>query len=291
MQFNPMGRVTHRHVILCIAALLTATTALAQRDDLLGRSELVLRGGGMTYLGDLNNQSALGEVRPGYGGGVRIRIDNRWSVRVEGAHGTLTATHDWIPKRNLSFRSSLTEGALMAEFNFRPFGAGATESRWTPYIFGGLAAFHFNPKGQYISPRGDTTWVELKPLCTEGQGTTAYPERRPYPLTMVSMPFGVGVKLRISKSITVTAEHGFRRTWTDYIDDVSTTYVGADLLRSEVENGTVASQMADRSEKANAPGIKRGDDSLNDWYSYFNVSLSISMNTLFGWMRSKKCRN
>ena len=283
--------MNHKHIVLYFLTLLTTVPVVAQRDDILSRSELLFRAGGMTYIGDLNNQSVFGDVHLAGGGGIRIRIDNRWSVRAEGAYGTVSAMEDWLPKRNLSFRSRITEASAIAEFNFRPFGGGATESQWTPYIFGGVAVFHFNPQTQYINPQGDTLWMELQPLCTEGQGTTAYPDRAPYPLTVLSMPFGVGMKVRVSKNISLSAEYGFRRTWTDYLDDVSTTYVGGDLLRKEVENGTVAAQLADRSEVANAVGIKRGDDSLNDWYSYFNLSAGINLNCLFGWMRSKKCRN
>ena len=261
---------------------------VAQRDDLLSRSELVLTAGGMNYLGDLNNQSVFGEVHPAGGAGVRCRIDNRWAVRVEGCYGAISSMTDCIAMRNLMFRSILYEGSLVAEFNFRPYGPGATESTWTPYIFGGVAAFHFNPRARYTAYNGSEEWVDLQPLCTEGQGTTAYPTRRPYPLTQVSMPFGVGVRWRLNKHLSITAEYGFRKTWTDYLDDVSTTYVGSDLLGAE--NSTLSAMMADRSDVPNAVGIKRGDDSLDDWYSYFNLSLGVNMNALFGWMRSKKCR-
>lgn len=276
-------------LLATLAVVLLPHSLMAQRTDLLSRSELVMSVGGMNYLGDLNDQSALGEVHLAGGGGLRCRLDNRWTLRVGGAIGTISASNDCIAMRNLSFRSRIYEGALMAEFNFRPYGPGATESQWTPYIFGGVAAFHFNPEAQYTSADGTTTWVPLQPLCTEGQGTTAYPNRRPYPLVQIAMPFGVGFRWRVSKNISLTAEYGFRKTWTDYLDDVSTTYVGSDLLANE--HGGVSAALADRSEVPNAVGIKRGDDSLDDWYSYFNLSMGINLNLLFGWLRSKKCRN
>ena len=121
--------------------------------------------------------------------------------------------------------------------------------------------------------------------------TTVYTERRPYPLTQVCMPFGVGMRWRLSKNVSLTAEYGFRKTWTDYLDDVSTTYVGSEVLLAEVQDGVLAAALADRSEVPNAVGIKRGDDSLDDWYSYFNLSLGMNLDMLFGWMRSKRCRN
>lgn len=284
-----MGRMNVKRLVAWLMLLLPM--AVAAQADLLSRSEVVLTGGGMNYMGDLNNQSAFGEVHPAFGAGLRCRIDNRWSIRLGGAYGTVSAMEDCIVQRNLSFRSRIYEGSVAVEFDFRPYGPGATESRWTPYIFGGVGMFHFGPEALYTAPDGSISWVALQPLCTEGQSTTLYPSRHPYPLTQLVLPFGVGVRCRLGKNWSLTAEYGFRKTRTDYLDDVSTTYVGSDLLLAEVREGTVAAAMADRSEVPNAVGIKRGDDSLDDMYAYFNVSLGINLNMLFGWMRSKRCRN
>ena len=271
--------------------VLTVPNGLAQPSDMLSRTELTLRVGGMNYCGDLNDQSLLGEVNMAGGVGLRVRLDNRWTVRVEGDYGTIAATEDVDPKRNLSFRSPLVEGGLLAEFNFQSYGGGATDWQWTPYIFGGVGVFHYNPRAKYVDTHGDVQWADLQPLHTEGQGTNAYPDRRPYRLTQLAMPFGLGVRLRLGKYFSLSAEYGFRKTWIDYLDDVSTTYADPAVLRAEVENGSLAAQLADRSEVANRPGIKRGDDSLPDWYSFFNIAVGVNLDPLFGWMRQKKCRN
>ena len=267
----------------------------AQRTDFLSSSEILLLGGGMNYLGDLNNQSALTMPRLAGGIGLRYCIDNRWAFRAEASLGSVACEKDYIELRNLSFKSNIFELAALAEFNFAPYGPGATESKWTPYLFGGLALFHYNPMASYSVSEGGTQWAELQPLCTEGQGSAAYPDRRPYTLTQLCMPFGVGVKFRISKSFSFSAEYGFRKTWTDYLDDVSKTYVGRDVLIGNSTDGALSAMLADRSGEVvegyvNAPGIKRGDDSLDDWYAYFHVSLGINLETMFGWMRSKRCR-
>ena len=278
--------------------LLAAFSTEAQPPDFLRRSELVLAGGGMSYLGDLNNQSALGMPRLGFGVGVRSRLDNRWSLRASLSHGSVGCEQDYLERRNLSFRSNVTELAAVVEFDFRPYGPGATESPWTPYLFGGLGVFHFNPKASYIDAEGVVQWVALQPLRTEGQGSAAYPERRQYPLTQVCLPVGLGVRCRLGKNISLAAEYGFRKTWTDYLDDVSTTYVGAELLQANATNseqGALAAMLADRSAEVvedyvNAPGIKRGDDSLDDWYAFFHLSLGINLDLLLGWTRSKRCK-
>ena len=267
--------------------MLLPITVAAQDFDFMRQSEVIVGGGTMNYIGDLNNQSVVSPLHAAGAIGVRTLFDNRWSVRVEAAYGRISCEKDYIKLRNLSFRSDIFELCAMAEFNFRPFGPGATEAAWTPYIFGGIGVFHHNPMALCTGDLGDQSWVALQPLCTEGQGTSLYPDRRPYALIQLSMPFGVGVKWRISKTFSLTAEYGFRKTWTDYLDDVSTTYVGHELLAEEVS--ALSAQMADRSGEPNAEGIKRGDDSLDDWYSYFNLSVGVNLDILVGWMRSKRC--
>jgi len=272
------------------------STLSAQRRDFLSRSELLLMGGGMNYIGDLNDESALTLPRLAGGAGIRYRLDNRWALRVEASYGQIGCDKDYNELRNLSFRSDIIEGAVLAEFNFAPFGPGATERLWTPYLFGGLGLFHFNPMGRYMLGDGEEHWAELQPLHTEGQGTSQYPDRRVYARTQFCLPFGVGVKVRLGKAFSLAAEYGFRKTWTDYLDDVSKTYVGSDFLIANSDDGALAAQLADRSGEVrdgyvNAPGTKRGDDALDDWYAYLHVSLGVSFDVLFGWMRSKRCRN
>ena len=284
---------------VCIAFLFpfaSSNSLKAQRRDFVGRSEMLLVIGGMNYIGDLNNESALTMPRLAGGVGIRYRIDKRWALRMQASYGSIEQEKDYNKLRNLSFRSSILELSVLGEFNFAPFGAGATEKLWTPYLFGGIGVFYFNPMASYTVGNGRVEWAELQPLCTEGQSSIAYPDRRQYSLTQICMPFGVGIKWHLNKSFSLTAEYGFRKTWTDYLDDVSKTYVGKELLQGNSGDGALAAQLADRSGEVvegyeNAPGIKRGDDSLDDWYAFFHVSLGISLETMFGWMRSKKCRN
>lgn len=269
--------------------------ATAQSIDFLRNSEVVLGGGAMNYIGDLNNQSVFSPLHGAGGVGLRTRLDNRWAVRVDASYGSISWDKDYIVKRNLSFRSDIFELAALVEFNFRPFGPGATESTWTPYIFGGIGAFHHNPMARYVDNEGNAQWIALQPLHTEGQGTSVYPERRPYSLVQICMPFGVGVKVRFNKTFSMTAEYGFRKTWSDYLDDVSTTYVDGALLEAEVLEGAMAARMADRSGEVepgyvNAVGIKRGDDALKDWYAFMKVSIGVNLETLLGWTRSKRCK-
>ena len=261
----------------------------AQRTDFIGRSEVTVGAGMTNYIGDLNNQSAFGTAHPAFCAGLRCRLDNRWAFRVEATKGRISST-DYLKWRNLSFRSDIFEAAVLAEINFWNYGYGATDRQWVFYLWGGIGAFHFNPMTLYTAADGSETWVELQPLRTEGQGSLEYPDRRPYTLTQAMFPFGVGVKGRINKHLSFCVEYGFRKTWTDYLDDVSTTYVGSDLLLQNATDGQLAATLADRSATPNAVGIKRGDDSLDDMYACLRFSLGLNLETILGWTRSKKCK-
>ena len=271
--------------------LLLAALPPARAQNLLARSELGPSAGVMTYLGDLNNQSMFGQ--PNLAGGLlaRINIDTRWAVAFGGTYGHISGGNpDVIAQRNLSFRSYIAEGFIRAEFNFFPYGLRyGTQKRWTPFLFCGFALFKFNPMAQYGGE-----WYALQPLGTEGQGTLAYPDRQRYKLLETAMPFGVGMRWRLSEGAHLAVEYGWRKTWTDYLDDISTTYVGSEVLSGEDGGGEMAVILADRTgevvpDYVNAIGIKRGDDSLDDWYAYFNVTLTISTELLFGWLRGKTC--
>lgn len=280
--------------IVVVIGLLLATTSRTYAQIDLGRMELGVCGGGMNYIGDLNNQSMLGSVNAGAGIFFRMKFGDRWALNIGGSYGHLEGGNpDYMAWRNLSFRSHLMEAYMRMEFNFWPYGIFGTTYHWTPYIFGGFGVFTFNPKAQWTDPNtGQTAWYDLQPLGTEGQGLSAYPGRSYYSLMQINMPFGLGVKIMPGKKFTLAVEYGFRKTWTDYIDDVSTTYVDNELLRNT--HGDAAAGLADRSTevtggKLNDAGIKRGDDSLDDWYSYFNVSFAVSFDVLFGWLKKKNC--
>lgn len=280
---------------IVFALLMLAASASLSAQNFLSRSELGFAIGGMSYLGDLNDQSMFGKVDMAGGLVARYNLDTRWSIAAGGSYGHVQGgTPDVIARRNLSFRSDIREGFLRAEFNFFPYGQRlASLKRSTPYLFCGIGFFRFNPQALYVdSLNGIATWYDLQPLGTEGQGSVAYPERQKYKLFEVCMPFGIGYRWRISPNMHLTAEYGFRKTWTDYLDDVSTTYVGSAVL--DEQGGSMAGVLADRSSEVvpgyvNAPGVKRGDDSLDDWYAFFNITLSFSAEMLFGWMRGKSC--
>jgi hypothetical protein len=109
-----------------------------------------------------------------------------------------------------------------------------------------------------------------------------YPDRKHYSLVNISFPFGLGFKYSVGKNICIGAEWGMRKTTTDYLDDVSTTY--ADPVILAAEHGAIAAILADRSlknvgENVNNTGLQRGNSATKDWYSFAVAFITVKFKT------------
>jgi len=242
-------------------------------------AELGIFLGGSYYTGDLNPAGHFNRfTRPAAGGMYRVNFNPRFSAKAIGSLGILEADDAYSlneshRNRNLNFKSKIMEFAVEGEFNFLPFTTGNKKlAVTTPYVFAGIAVYHFNPLGLYQG-----RWVALQPLGTEGQGTT-FSGEKPYSLTQFSIPFGVGMKVNTAKRIGINFEWGLRKTFTDYLDDVSGKYVDPFLLASE--KGPVAAVLSDKSlvkEGGSNVGRQRGNSFTKDWYSFVGVIITFKM--------------
>ncbi|HQW04678.1 MAG: hypothetical protein IPH05_02690 [Flavobacteriales bacterium] len=280
-----------RIVLLSIILLLT----MGSRAQV---SELGLTGGVTYYIGDLNPYRHYPKDTKLAGGIVyRYNFSDRYAVRLQGLTGMLQAydshSSDSLQLlRNLHFRARLIEFSGLFEVNFRKYRSKDKDSkRWTPFLFFGLAYFRASPQAQL-----DDTWYNLQSLGTEGQGTTENPGSDVYPVDHIAIPFGVGFKVNVGR-VDFQLEWGLRRTYTDYIDDVSTTYVDRDLLA--LENGPLAATLADPSILADLPvypneARARGDVNTLDWYQYTGLSVTYIISRFsdcdeqYNWMRKRR---
>ncbi len=244
------------------------------------KHEFGLFGGGAYYIGDINPYKHFYDPRYALGGIYRYHFDNHWTMRLNVYHGRVESSDSVIKfnhERNLSFRSNITEVSLGMEVNFFPFRTGSKRFRASPFIFAGLGYFIFNPRAHY-----EGEWHALQPLGTEGQGSISYPDRKPYTLSSLCLPFGAGAKFSIGTGVCVGFEWGLRKTNTDYLDDISTTYADPYIL--SVENSQLSAILSDRTKYSQEPfsntGRQRGDSSTQDWYSFFGVTISFKINTI-----------
>ena len=267
-----MKRFNLKIILLLLVILIFGFTTKAQQFK--PNTEIGILLGASYYLGDLNtthfNQSlaTAGLV-------IRRNIDQRFVYKAEAMYINLKSdergSKDTIANnRSLHFRSPVYEVSGQLEFNFLPYEKGNSLYPWTPFVFTGVSIFNYNPKAE----ASDGIWYELQPLGTEGQETTLRSYLKKYSLTQLCLPFGGGIKVSINKDFNVILEHGLRKTFTDYLDDVSTTYAG---IPAEFDNITI--ELADRSlDGPKQAGEARGNSRNNDWYSFTTITISFTIN-------------
>jgi hypothetical protein len=194
----------------------------------------------------------------------------------------------------MSFRNDIVEASAVAIFDL-------IENRnnylkrpdFVPYVFAGLAGFYHNPKGLVgdNAPAGLTpgTYVSLADLRTEGQASA-------YSKAQFSVPFGGGIRYRINRNFDASLEIGWRKTFTDYLDDVGGKYANTFTSPAQAYFGggnPIASAGVDgqggtfedgggltRSRQGDfgafdIPGALRGDKgNKTDWYIVTGVTLN-----------------
>lgn len=240
--------------------------------------------GTATYKGEISKSLFNPKfLKPAVGILYRKNFNNHWAFRLGLTYGSMIAADsksndDYQKRRNLSFRSRTLDGHLMFEFNFLPYQVANPQTRFAPFVFGGLSIYKFNPQAEL-----DGSWYDLQPLGTEGQGSEAYPDRDQYSRVQVALNFGGGFKFKIARRWGITVEAGPRRLYTDYFDDVSTTYADPDVIAAET--GEIAATLADRSidgQSLNNTGRQRGNASDKDWYMFTGITINYTLSTKYG---------
>jgi hypothetical protein len=233
------------------------------------RWEVGVTAGGMGYIGDLNQNNYTRLTDFAFGGMIKNNLDGFWSIKLSVLKGQVQADeskskYQQERDRNLSFFSPITEASLQVEFNFFDYGRLFGKSRITPYLFSGISGFTFNPKTKY-----NGTTYELKQYRTEG-------EQKQYSTTALAIPFGLGLKCNLTKNLNLIGEVGYRKAFTDYLDDVSGYYPPVGSFTSSNPNQiAIHNALSDRSvNKIGTAGTQRGDFRKNDTYLFGGITLS-----------------
>ena len=163
--------------------------------------------GSSNYQGDLQDKSFTFD-QAHFAGGVGISYDlsSHFAIRSGVVFGKVSANDKFgkNKERNLNFSSGLTEGNVALQYYITPLADHAL----TPYVFAGVAIYHFNP----YTYDSSGSKVYLKSFSTEGEGFVA--GRNNYNLTQFAVPIGAGVKLSLTDKINVGFEVGFRKLFT-----------------------------------------------------------------------------
>jgi hypothetical protein len=264
--------------------MLLSTGAMAQfREANVLEGEFGIGAGFGHYFGDLNTRAGLNRPKIALSAMFRKQFGDYIALRIQGTYAQLGYSDIYSDNeaqklRNLSFNTNITELVVLGDFNFFRFIPGDRKYRFTPYSTLGMGFFTYDPYA-YL---GDEKYY-LRPLGTEGQGSTAYPDRKEYGTMAFVFPLGFGIKYNLTPKTNLTLELLHRFTTTDYLDDVSTTYAGIDAF-DPLPNGDMSPAMLlqDRSYELTAvpigiKGRQRGISTRKDQYVTLMVGITINL--------------
>jgi len=235
------------------------------------------------YFGDLNPNTGLNRPKTAAGIFFRKQISNYIGIRIAGDYALLGYSDVYSSNpvqqaRNLSFNSNVWELSLAGDFNFFEFHPGFEGYEFTPYVGLGVGVFSYDP---YAYLNGEK--YLLRTLGTEGQGSSLYPNLKPYNPIAISIPFTLGVKYALSARTNVFAELTYRMTSTDYLDDVSGLYAPDAFPPLPDGSPSPAFLLQDRSyETGTSIGIKgkqRGNSLQKDAFATLKVGVSFNLSS------------
>ena len=276
--FSYFAPIMKKFFSVLVIAIAFNTIAQAQYEN-VQEGEYGVTFGAAHYFGDLNNRGAINRPKIALGGFFRKQFGNYTALRISAHFAKLGysdkySKNEYQRRRNLSFNTNIFELALRGDFNFFKFIPTDPNHSFTPYATLGVGVFSYDP---YAYLNGEK--IYLRPLNTEGE--TFYKGRKAYGTMAICIPIGFGVKYAVTDKVNVSFEISHRFTTTDYIDDVSTTYVGIDKFPSP-NPPSIAAILQDRSFETGAPigveGRQRGFSKQKDQYAIaeFGISFNIT---------------
>ncbi len=286
-------------IIILITSIPLITSAQKSRKWKKLRYEIIGGVGATSFLGELGGADKVGThflndfeistTRPLFFVGGRYKLYERLAYKTGFFWGWLSGDDKKTKEparsyRNLSFRSQIIEFNNQLEYSIikeprshkysiqKVPGSGSwLNFKTNTYVFTGINVIYFNPKTMY-----NGKWVALQPLGTEGQGVID--TRKKYSRISVSVPVGLGFKWSLDRLWCIGLEYGYRITFTDYLDDVSKSYVSSNLFQNETTKA-----LADRSDGTNPSwtkaGEQRGDPRYKDAYMFISVNLVYKLRT------------
>lgn len=292
--------------------------------------------GGANYLGDIGGTDEprkdfvydmkLKETRYVFGAYLRRRISRSFNVKLAGSYGKIGGDDlntNYAPRkaRNLNFTNTIKEVSLLAEYTLysdNDFGGrGLYNPNFRVYGMAGIAGFMHDPIGEYRgnNPAFAGQSVNLRELRTEGQ-------ENEYEVQGISIPMGFGFYFTYDRKYRFGWEMGYRVTFTDYLDDISTVYALDSELGDDPERIAYAMQTTpeliaeiypndpeqiwqyDYSPESFPPAGERNPRGISDnkdGYLFMNISAGLviqkrsksfqTKKRRYGWLKSKVKKN
>lgn len=183
------------------------------------RGEIGIGLGATNYKGDLAKMPHLLSTRIGGELFYRNHLGEAVSWRIGGFLGLLSgddalSSDAFQNARNYSFSGTAIELNTVLEYHFFNYRGRKAYPRYSPYLFGGVAASHLS--------------INSNPEPSD--------DAEDLPFINLVLPYGVGVKYVLSKKFILGIELGTRQTFTDYLDRVSAQNATPKFQRGNPEN-------------------------------------------------------
>lgn len=256
-------------ILLCLILILSSHVMMSQKFQI-----------GLSY----GNSDYLGDIKPALSGPfasnneafsfhIGYNINRIWAIKGQFSSTKISGKDENKSNiRNLSFESPVDEVACMVDVEFSRYITQLKESNFQAFVVTGIAGFIFDPRTYY-----DGNWYRLQPLSTEGQGLPGS-NVKSYSRLSVSLPIGGGLRYYFTDHISLEFSIIARKTYTDYLDDVSGYYYDPEQLL--LYKGEIAQKLAYRSDEIPEYveevkiGNQRGNSANKDWYFVNSFAIS-----------------
>lgn len=245
----------------------------AQSFYAIKRDRNFLLGGGSGiayYQGDMVDPGEFGILKANIAATAEYYVLPRISIRAGltwfQTAGSDKKANDDRQERNLHFKSSNLELNVTGAVNLIPMGQRFYQRpRINLHAFAGIGIMRFNPKAEL-----NGEWHALAPLETEGVKYSRF--------TAV-IPVGLGARLKVDPFWNVLIEGGYRKTFTDYLDDVSSTrYPDGATLKSDLARALSDRRPEIGTQPSRPTEVgKRGNPANDDGYFILNVTVQYYM--------------
>jgi hypothetical protein len=230
--------------------------------------------GNALYFGDLSRTAVSinpDKLRPNLGFRLNYQATEKFSIGLRNSYMVIAGSDNDANDargtsfaRNLSFRTTIIDAALMVEYNFTRF---KRISSFVPSIFAGGYIYYFKPEARV---NGEGKWYNLRNIGTEGQ--TIGGADQAYKKIMYGVPMGASIKRHLTQRTVISISYTYNRVFTDYLDDVSNGAYPNVAELAKVNPNLSQETLLNLSNPGNQEG-QRSSSSRNDGYGYWDLPL------------------
>lgn len=206
------------------------------------------------------------------GGSYQFGSGDRF-IKNDGTLFTSSPTFD----RALNFQTDVYDAGL--SFVIKPDNNWllSGKSFFAPYITLGAGVQSFNVHGDLLDANGNQYDYTNPNVIPDGVfetdlSTLGTEKPEPYKTTSFYTNIGLGLRFRITKNIEIFAQSDFKRTNTDYLDDISGVY------RTSYDNAFQEYAAKPGTNVVTAENPYRGlENGRPDWYIYHGIGIKFSL--------------